>query len=89
MPDYEVMPPEEAGKVSRRRRAKPRMPSLTIERYGGRLIYFWFGMRFGALMKLFGRGNYTFTLNCHPRHAAAVSVGAVELGALLALRSEI
>ena len=42
------------------------MPSLTIERYGGRLIYFWFGMRFGALMKLFKRGNYTFTLNCIP-----------------------
>ena len=42
------------------------MPSLTIERYGGRLIYFWFGMRFGALMKLFHRGRYSFTLNCIP-----------------------
>ena len=42
------------------------MPALTIERYGGRLIYFWFGMRFGALMKLFKRGNYSFTLNCIP-----------------------
>ena len=42
------------------------MPSFTIERYGGRLIYFWFGMRFGALMKLFKRGNYSFTLNCIP-----------------------
>ncbi len=89
MPDYEVVPEEEAGQISRRRRAKPRMPTFTIERYGGRLIYFWFGMRFGALMKLFKRGNYAFTLNCHPRHAAAVPLGAVELGALLALRGEI
>src|SRR6185312_12690144 len=38
VPDYEVVPPEEAGAISRRRRAKPRMPALTIERYGGRLI---------------------------------------------------
>ena len=51
MPDYEVVPPEEEGQPTRRRRAKPRMPTFTIERYGGRLIYFWFGMRFGALMK--------------------------------------
>jgi hypothetical protein len=66
VPDYEVVPDEEAGKFTRRRRAKPRMPTLTIERYGGRLIYFWFGMRFGALMKLFRRGRYSFTLNCIP-----------------------
>ena len=66
MPDYEVVPEEETGKVSRRRRAKPRMPAFTIERYGGRLIYFWFGMRFGDLMKLFARGRYSFTLNCIP-----------------------
>jgi hypothetical protein len=66
VPDYELVPDEEAGKFTRRRRAKPRMPALTIERYGGRLIYFWFGMRFGALMKLFKRGNYAFTLNCIP-----------------------
>lgn len=66
MPDYEVVPPEETGKPTRRRRAKPRLPALTIERYGGRLIYFWFGMRFGALMKLFKRGRFNFTLNCIP-----------------------
>jgi omega-hydroxy-beta-dihydromenaquinone-9 sulfotransferase len=66
VPDYEVVPPEEAGAVSRRRRAKPRMPSLTIERYGGRLIYFWFGMRFAGLMRLFARGRFAFTLNCIP-----------------------
>ena len=66
MPDYEVVPEEETGKVSRRRRAKPRMPAFTIERYGGRLIYFWYGMRFGDLMKLFARGRYSFTLNCIP-----------------------
>jgi omega-hydroxy-beta-dihydromenaquinone-9 sulfotransferase len=66
VPDYEVVPPEEAGKPTRRRRAKPRMPALTIERYGGRLIYFWYGLRFGALMKLFWRGRFSFTLNCIP-----------------------
>ncbi len=66
MPDYEVIPPEEAGKPTRRRRAKPRLPALTIERYGGRLIYFWYGLRFGALMKLFWRGRFSFTLNCIP-----------------------
>jgi hypothetical protein len=32
VPDYEIVPPEEAGKPTRRRRAKPRMPALTIER---------------------------------------------------------
>jgi omega-hydroxy-beta-dihydromenaquinone-9 sulfotransferase len=66
VPDYEVVPPEEAGKITRRRRAKPRIPSLTIERYGGRLIYFWFGMRFAGLMRLFARGRFAFTLNCIP-----------------------
>jgi hypothetical protein len=66
VPDYEIVPPEEAGKPTRRRRAKPRMPALTIERYGGRLIYFWYGLRFGALMKLFWRGRFSFTLNCIP-----------------------
>jgi hypothetical protein len=66
VPDYEVVPPEEAGKPTRRRRAKPRLPALTIERYGGRLIYFWYGLRFGALMKLFWRGRFSFTLNCIP-----------------------
>jgi hypothetical protein len=66
VPDYEIVPPEETGKPTRRRRAKPRMPGLTIERYGGRLIYFWFGMRFGALMKLFWRGRFSFSLNCLP-----------------------
>ncbi len=66
MPDYEIVPPEETGKPTRRRRAKPRVPALTIERYGGRLIYFWFGMRFVALIKLFWRGRFSFTLNCIP-----------------------
>ena len=76
MPDYEVVPQEEAGQITRRRRAKPRMPTLTIERYGGgRLIYFWFGMRFGALMKLFWRGRLLLHAELHSRHAAAFSSG--------------
>ena len=65
MPDYEKFPDEEPGS-RRRKRTKPRLPALTIHRYGGRLIYFWFGMRFGALMRLFKRGRYSFTLNCIP-----------------------
>ncbi len=66
MPDYEIVPPEEDGDSTRRRRKKPKLPWLTIERYGGRLVYVWFGMRFGALMKLFARGRFSFTLNCIP-----------------------
>jgi hypothetical protein len=66
VPDYEVMPPEEDGKPSRRRRKKPKMPALTIERYGGRLLYVWFGMRFSTLMRLFWCGRFSFTLNCIP-----------------------
>jgi hypothetical protein len=66
VPDYEVMPPEEDGEPQRRRRKKPKMPALTIERYGGRLLYVWFGMRFMTLMRLFWRGRFSFTLNCIP-----------------------
>jgi hypothetical protein len=66
VPDYEKQPEDAHEGFRRRARGKPRMPALTIHRYGGRLIYFWFGMRFRALMKLFKRGNYNFTLNCIP-----------------------
>ena len=66
MPDYEVLPLDEEGQPPRRKRKKPKMPALTIERYGGRLLYVWFGMRFGALMRLFWRGRFSFTLNCIP-----------------------
>lgn len=66
MPDYEVLPPDEDGQPSRRRRKKPKMPALTIERYGGRLLYVWFGMRFSTLIRLFWRGRFSFTLNCIP-----------------------
>ena len=66
MPDYEVMPAEDDGEPQRRRRRKPKMPWLTIERYGGRLLYVWFGMRFTTLIRLFWRGRFSFTLNCIP-----------------------
>ncbi len=66
MPDYEKQPSDDDSGFRRRTRKKPRLPALTIHRYGGRLIYFWFGMRFGGLMKLFKRGHYSFTLNCLP-----------------------
>ncbi len=66
MPDYEKFPEDGEAGARRRKRQKPKLPALTIERYGGRLIYFWFGMRFGPLMKLFNRGRFSFTLNCIP-----------------------
>ena len=66
MPDYEVLPLDDEGQPPRRKSKKPKMPALTIERYGGRLVYVWFGMRFGALMRLFWRGRFSFTLNCIP-----------------------
>jgi omega-hydroxy-beta-dihydromenaquinone-9 sulfotransferase len=66
MPDYEKQPTDDDAGFRRRARKKPRLSALTIHRYGGRLIYFWFGMRFGALMRLFKRGRYSFTLNCLP-----------------------
>jgi len=66
VPDYEKHPSDDASGFRRRQRKKPRLPALTIHRYGGRLIYFWFGMRFASLMKLFKRGHYSFTLNCVP-----------------------
>jgi omega-hydroxy-beta-dihydromenaquinone-9 sulfotransferase len=65
LPDYEKFSDEEDSK-RRRKHQKPKLPALTIYRYGGRLIYFWFGMRMGALLKLFRRGGYNFTLNCLP-----------------------
>jgi hypothetical protein len=66
VPDYEKQPDDQHEGFRRRARKKPRLPALTIHRYGGRLIYFWFGMRFGDLLKLFKRGRYSFTLNCIP-----------------------
>jgi hypothetical protein len=66
VPDYEKFSEEDEASARRRQRKKPKLPALTIERYGGRLIYFWFGMRFGSLMKLFKRGRFSFTLNCLP-----------------------
>ena len=66
MPDYEKQPEDDASSFRRRQLKKPKLPALTIHRYGGRLIYFWFGMRFGDLLKLFKRGRYSFTLNCIP-----------------------
>jgi hypothetical protein len=66
VPDYEKQPDDQHEGFRRRALKKPRLPALTIHRYGGRLIYFWFGMRFGELIKLFKRGRYSFTANCIP-----------------------
>lgn len=69
MPDYEVMAPAEDGNKRRKRHKKKKL-GLTVERYGGRLVYVWFGMRFMTLMRLFWRGRFSFTLNCIPDTAA-------------------
>jgi len=66
VPDYEKQPSDDDSGFRRRARKKPRLPALTIHRYGGRLVYFWYGFRLGALFKLFKRGRYSFTLNCIP-----------------------
>jgi omega-hydroxy-beta-dihydromenaquinone-9 sulfotransferase len=66
VPDYEKIPAEEAEGFRRRKRAKPRLPALTIHRYGGRLLYFWYGLRPVALFRLFQRGRFQVTLNCVP-----------------------
>jgi len=66
VPDYEKIPAEEVEGFRRRKRAKPRLPALTIHRYGGRLLYFWYGLRPVALWKLFQRGRFQVTLNCVP-----------------------
>jgi len=52
VPDYEKFA-EEDESTRRRQRAKPRAPAFTITRYG-------------ALLRLFKRGGYNFTLNCLP-----------------------
>ena len=66
MPDYEKQPSDKHSGFRRRARKKPRLPALTIHRYGGRLIYFWFGLRPSALFNLFKRGRFDVTLNCVP-----------------------
>jgi hypothetical protein len=63
------MAPAEDGNKRRKRHKKKKL-GLTVERYGGRLVYVWFGMRFMTLMRLFWRGRFSFTLNCIPDTAA-------------------
>ncbi len=66
MPDYEKIPddPEKAALKAEKR--KPKQKFLGIHRYGGKLLYMWYGMRFFTLMKLFNRGRWDFTTNCIP-----------------------
>ncbi len=66
MPDYEKQPSDDDTGFRRRQRKKPRLPAFTIHRYGGRLLYFWYGLRPVALLKLFQRGRFKVTLNCVP-----------------------
>ena len=62
MSNYEKKP-DEVGEAPKK---KKRLAALRMERYGGRLPYVWYGMRFGPLMRLLKRGDYDFTLNCLP-----------------------
>jgi hypothetical protein len=66
VPDYEKIPADADEGFRRRKRAKPKLPALTIHRYGGRLLYIWYGLRPAALWELFRRGRFKATLNCVP-----------------------
>jgi hypothetical protein len=66
VPDYEKIPADADEGFRRRKRAKPKLPALTIHRYGGRLLYIWYGLRPAALWNLFRRGRFKVTLNCVP-----------------------
>ncbi len=41
-----------------------RPKALRRHRYGGRLLYFWLGMTFGAWSRLAARGRFDFSANC-------------------------
>ena len=45
---------------------KKRKGPFKVQRYGGWLLYFWHGMRFGAWWRLLKRGRFDITLNCLP-----------------------
>ena len=45
---------------------KKRKGPFKVQRYGGWLLYFWHGMRFGAWARLLAHGRFDVTLNCIP-----------------------
>jgi hypothetical protein len=49
--------------LKKNRKWSLRPQRLRRHRYGGRLIFFWMGMTFGAWRKLMARGRYDFTAN--------------------------
>ncbi|MEG6509261.1 sulfotransferase [Methyloligella sp. 2.7D] len=66
MSDYEKIPDDPQKAATKLAKRKPKAKFLGIHRYGGKLLYMWYGMRFGTLMKLFARGRFDFTSNCIP-----------------------
>jgi len=52
-----------------RNKKKKRKGPFKVHRYGGWLLYFWHGMRFGAWVRLLRRGRFDVTLNCLPNIA--------------------
>jgi omega-hydroxy-beta-dihydromenaquinone-9 sulfotransferase len=66
VPDYEKLPDDPQAAANKAKKRQPKQKLLGIHRYGGKLLYMWYGMRFGTLMKLFARGRFDFTSNCIP-----------------------
>ncbi len=58
--------PADAGPAPDRDRKKKKKGVFRLQRYGGWLLYFWHGMRFGAWVRLLARGRFDITLNCLP-----------------------
>lgn len=56
---------DNAASTARRARRSRRGP-FKMHRYGGWLLYFWHGMRFGTWLRLLRRGGFDVTVNCLP-----------------------
>ena len=58
--------PAPADGTSKQQKKKKRKGPFKVQRYGGWLLYFWHGMRFGAWARLLAHGRFDITLNCLP-----------------------
>ena len=52
--------------MEKKTKKKKRKGPFKVHRYGGWLLYFWHGMRFGTWIGLLRRGSFDVTLNCLP-----------------------
>ncbi len=58
--------PTGTRKKQKKKHKKKRKGPFKVQRYGGWLLYFWHGCRFGAWVGLLRRGRFDVTLNCLP-----------------------